>query len=657
MIWPALLFGLLPGVAMAQASYDGMLFSLLGIRVNGAMVSEFEPVYNDPSSGYAVTAALLDKAHIRLPSTLPVHAGNRDYYPLAGLRGVVVRLNQSEQMLEIEVPPEDMTDTILQVSHLRVGRPEASEPGLFLNHDFQYSRSSQASGLSGLMEAGMFSSLGVLTTRVASSNLLNQGGMRRLDTQFFRDFPERRATLSIGDAISGGNPWARQVYFAGVRWASKFTTQRGFVPYALPSLSGTAVSPSVVDVFVNNVKLYSKPVDMGPFTINNVPILSSQGQIQMVVTDALGRQQVISQQYIATVQVLQRGVSEYTYELGTLRRNYGFSSFGYGSFFAEATHRYGLTDHLTIEGRGEAALTSRTIGGGLSYAWTPVGILSGGVAGSNDSARSGYLLYGSFSHPARFLSYAAQLQVASRDFRQLGLLEYQRAPVRVAQASVNRALGSRVSATLGYLQRDGRTEISARSVFASLTLRMGRGVLSLGGNYATLSEAMLTGQRYGATMSLIIPLGGRTIASSTADVQPSGTTVYSELQKSPPLGPGYGYRLRTASFNSNRIDAGLSYQNNSGAYLIETSQTAQGSGYRIGRTGSIVLMHGHVLPSRWLLNSFAVVEVPGQKNADVIVNNQVQAHTNSRGVAMVPVMVAYDNNTVRIDDKSVPLDS
>jgi outer membrane usher protein len=656
-VWALLLLGAGPVALVAQ---DGLKLSLLSIKVNGAMVSEFEPVLQDSQKGYCVTSDLLAKAHIGIPSMRPIQGANREYYPLSAIQGVTVHMNGAEQMLEIQVPPEAFTDAIFQVSGIHVGKPDASEPGFFINHDFQYLRNSQTSGVSGLMEGGFFSRLGVLTTRFASSDLLHRGGIRRLDTQFFRDFPGRRATLAIGDSISSGNPWARQVYFAGVRWASKFTTQRGFVPYALPSLSGTAVSPSVVDVYVNNVKMFSRSVEMGPFTVNNIPVLSTQGQIQMVVTDVLGRQQIIAQQYIATVQVLRKGVSEYTYEAGTLRQNYGFTSYGYKSFFVEGTHRYGITDNFTIDGRAELGLDNRTASAGFAYAWSPVGIFGGGVAASavsNDARGAGYLAYASFSHPGRGFSYAAQYQLASRDFNQLGLREGQRAPSRLLQASVNRSLGSRNSIALGYLQRDGRTDTSARSIFASLSVRVGRGFLILGGNYSTLPGNLQTGQNYGATVSFLLPLGPRTIASATTNIQPSGASVYSEVQQSLPVGPGYGYRVRTNNIDQNRVDAGFSYQDNIGTYLAETSQGNGGNSYRFGRTGSLVFLHGHLLPARWLRNSFAVVEVPGQKDVDVFVNNQVQAHTNGSGVALVPTMVPYDTNTIRIDDAGVPLDS
>lgn len=68
-------------------------------------------------------------------------------------------------------------------------------------------------------------------------------------------------------------------------------------------------------------------------------------------------------------------------------------------------------------------------------------------------------------------------------------------------------------------------------------------------------------------------------------------------------------------------------------------------------------MHNHMFETRWLQDSFAVVEVPDQPNVDVYANNQLVERTNSSGVAMVPWLVPYDCNIIRIDDRSLALNT
>jgi outer membrane usher protein len=642
----------LQGAATSSAAKLGMNEQLLEVKVNGKTVTEFDPVMEDSESRFYVTAELLRGARLRVPPVTPVRITNRDYFPLTAIPGVIVKMNREQQLIEVQVPPEAFMGSSLDGFDMQFQKPQPSEPGLFLNHDFQYSRSPGSSALSGLVEGGFFSGLGVLTSRFANAQLDGGNRILRLDTQFIRDFPGRRATLTIGDAISGGNPWARQVYFAGVRYASKFSTQPGFIPFALPSLTGLAVQPSVVDVYVDNVKTLSRRVDTGPFSISNVPIMSAQGQVQMVVTDVMGRQQIVSQQYIATSQLLRKGISEYSYEAGMPRRDMGRTSYGYASFFAEGTHRYGLTDDLTIEGRGEFALDSRTAGVGATYALRPIGIAGGGVAGSYADGRTGTLVYADFTHPARAMAFSAHYQASSAGFRQVGLDRLRKAPGQIVQANVSRPLGSRATVSIGYLQRDGRTEPSLRGPLASLGLRLGRAYLSVGGTYS-----LMQGRQYGITMALMVPLGERTMAMATGDVRNEGGQANYEVQRSLPVGPGYGYRVRTSTFDRNQIDAGFSYQNNTGTYTVEASQGGGQTSARIYERGALVFLRGHLLRARWLNDSFAVVEVAGQKDAEVFVNNQTIGRTNRHGLALASWMVPYSPNVVRVNDENVPLDS
>src|SRR5262249_22037206 len=140
----------------------------------------------------------------------------------------------------------------------------------------------------------------------------------------------------------------------------------------------------------------------GPFTIPSVPIMTGMGDIQLVVTDVLGHQQVISTSYISATQLLRRGVSNYVYEAGTLRRNLGLTSAQYNSIFAAGTHQYGLTDRITINGRVELLPQNQTLGAGAYASFLPLGLLGGDIALSHSDVGIGALVYGQFQHTARY---------------------------------------------------------------------------------------------------------------------------------------------------------------------------------------------------------------------------------------------------------------
>jgi outer membrane usher protein len=632
--------------------------SLLTVRVNGIELSEGEAVLELEPGRLYVPTGVFYKGRLRVPQERPTHVSalGLDYYPLDAIPGAVWLIDPETQTLDITAPASALTGTTLDgLNNLRT-TAMPPDPGIFLNHDFEMLYTSGRKTLSGLAEGGFFSRLGVLTTEYAAPNLLGGFQPVRLSTQFFRDFPDSKTTLVIGDSFSAVSPWALTVAYAGVSWGTKFATQPAFLPAPLPVISGQASQPSTVDVYIDGVKRMSQPVAAGPFAIQNIPVITGQGQISTVVTDILGRQQVITEAYIRASNLLREGVSDYTYQAGTIRLNYGTRSNEYGSAFLAGTHRLGITDHFTVEGRMEIQPYVETAGLGAVYAIPHLGVFAAGGAGSIDHDRTGGLYYAQFSRAQRAFGFAAQIQQTTDNFRQLGLTELQNAPKTLLQGQVSKSLWRGATAAVGLLERIARTEQDAKVATASLNFRLHWASLMLGGTYS-----LVIPRQYGLNMALVVPLGERTVGIASANSGPTGTTAGVEVDRAIPLGPGYGYRVQSDYVNqpgagNEKQQAGLYYQNNGGYYGIEASQQTGADSARLIERGSLILMHGHVLRSRWLNDSFGVVDVPSTKGIPVYVNNQVAATTDSRGLAVLPWLVSYNRNLVRLDDSDLPTD-
>ncbi len=127
----------------------------------------------------------------------------------------------------------------------------------------------------------------------------------------------------------------------------------GYITYPTPSISGSAALPSTVDLLVNNRRQETSALQPGPFDLTNVPVVTGAGQMQLIVRDLLGRETVINQNYYLAPALLSPGLSDFSYEAGSLREQYGTRSNGYGAAFGAGTYRLGLTDALTAEVRGE----------------------------------------------------------------------------------------------------------------------------------------------------------------------------------------------------------------------------------------------------------------------------------------------------------------
>ena len=179
--------------------------------------------------------------------------------------------------------------------------------------------------------------------------------------------------------------------------------------------------PSTVDVFVNGQPVSSEQVQPGPFEINGIPAVNGAGQMQVVVTDALGRQQVVSQPFYAGTSLLRQGLSEYSVEAGAVRRNYANRSNDYGNAVGAATYRRGMTDSLTAGAHAEAQSQGAAAAGvdGAVQVGT-LGIVSGSAAVGGDGSGTGWLGGLGFERNGPRVSLYGRGLYASQGFSQLG---------------------------------------------------------------------------------------------------------------------------------------------------------------------------------------------------------------------------------------------
>jgi outer membrane usher protein len=356
----------------ASNSDTSSWMAVLELRVNGRSAGEARVLQLEPGKFYA-TAESFAQWRLKPPPKPACQVQGIIYFAVADLFGAVVSFDPAQQTLSITAPASSFVET--DIGPLPQPSPKAdSATGVFLNHDFRASYADGRRGLAGLMQAGLFTQEGILTIQLVESDLTKSTKPLWLDSTFEREVPEQRASLTIGDAISASAPWASQVHYTGLRWASKFSTQPNFVSLVLPSIAGTATQPSTVDIFVNDMQTVHQSVDTGPFSGQNIPVIGAEGDIRMVVTDELGHQLVISRPFIAANTILPPGANEYTYEAGVLRRNFGVISWDYDSFAIVGTQRHGATSTLTLDARTEILDTSQTFAAGVDYAVASVGI-------------------------------------------------------------------------------------------------------------------------------------------------------------------------------------------------------------------------------------------------------------------------------------------
>jgi outer membrane usher protein len=626
----------------------------VSVTINGNAVADFMQVVRTPGGRFLVPPQCLTAARVNVPAAGVLNFAGSVFLPLDGIPGVRYEFDEGQQALNINVPANEFQLSRIDVQHRHTYPPTQPSPGFVLNHDLEvlgFDRRVQATGA---FEAVAFGFGGVLANSVLARDLTSARSVRRLNTQFMRELPDHMRVLTVGDALSSGGAWTRQLHFGGVQWASNFAIQPSFVPFALPGIQGQAAEPSTLDLYVNSVRTVSRPVNAGPFTIDNIPIITSQGNIQMVLTDALGRQQVVTTSYLSTPQLLREGVHDFSYQAGVLRWGIGTDADSYRRAFAAGTHRFGINDHFTIGGQGEVAGISQA--GGVDAYWglLSLGTLSAGAAASHSDRGIGKLVHVDLSNRRPRFGFGAGAQFATKSFQQLGLNDVG-TPRLQLRAQALYSFHRTTSLGLAYVAQEYYrnplvSTTSFRTVSGSLNLRLGRiGYLSWTTNYAPKAARHVS-----SFITFAIPLGMRRSAMLSSSYDGEHAAGTAAISQSLPIGDGIGYRAR---YNSDRssVESGFDAQNRWGTYTVEAGRDNSGTSYRLAERSGFAYVENRFLPTRWLTDSFALVELPDNKGVSVYANNQFITKTNRRGLAVVP-MVPYDANAVRLDDQNVPVD-
>jgi outer membrane usher protein len=518
---------------------------LLQVDVNAQGLTDTVLVLLGADRRISVPVDSLDRWRLRRPEVAPHFHDGTPYYPLDAIPGVTYVYDAAKQRLTITAPPRAFTDTRFANAAARYPAPTAPQVGGFLNYNLFGSRASGASQYAGQFEAGVFSPYGVLVAGLLAQDNPGAKNAVRLDTTWTTDFPERLTTLRMGDTINVPGAWGRAVRFGGVQYSTNFATQPCYITFPAIAANGQAALPSTVDVFVNNALVAQRPVPPGPFSITNIPTVNGSGNVQLVVRDLFGREQIISQPFYASVNLLKAGLEEYSYEAGFERSNFGISSFDYGHPLASATYRRGLTDQLTGEVHGELARDLAAAGISANYLITDIGVASATAAASGGGGAGAGALGGvGFQRQTGQFSIATQAQWTRAAFREIGATPENPLPLRQWSASLGYQLDKFGSAGVTYVAQDFRTKPNIHVLSLSYSVGLGPWAflsLSAAKTYGTMGNIA-----FGATVT--VPLGERTFAAvsyngTRSSSQGNSSDTTATLQRSVPVGEGYGYRI------------------------------------------------------------------------------------------------------------------
>lgn len=618
-------------------------------------------VLQDEDGAFRIEEDVLREWQVRQPWPQPLMLRGSRYYAIADLPGATANFVARRMELQVFIPAALMPLRTVGLANEAM-KAHVEDVGAYLDYELNWLNQTANAGQSryALLRPVVFGPSGNVSAnlsyldRSGGQDFGNEdgAGFKVLSLTYTRDDPENLRTLQVGDILTTPGMQGRALRMGGISLGTNFATQPTFITYPLPSFYGETAVPSALDIYVNGRLRRTEQVQPGQYVLEDIPVVNGAGQMQIITRDALGRQQVYSQDFYVSSELLRAGLSDYSFSLGALREEYALENFRYGDIAGSAAYRYGLRDDLTVEGHGEFSTDLATLGGGAQYAVKKGGTLHGALGLSTGTAGFGSRWQLGFRQITRFLNYSLALSGSSRDFDTVG--SYSEAARLQVLASAGKSFYGFGSVGVSLVHQDFR-ETGQRTLLSANHSKTFRNLLSLS-TFVSYVKAQERSLSIGLRFSM--PFGERHHAYGGLSLNESKPVFEAVVRRNMPVGSGYGYHIGVGSADRDFLDAGVSAQSEFGTYTLDV-RTSEGTGslWQASTQGSVAYLSGMTRFSRRIRDAFAVVNVGGVEGVRVYAENQEIGRTDENGRLFVPGLQPYYRNQLRIEIDDLPLNA
>ena len=619
----------------------------------------------------------------------------RTFVSLASLApDLKYELDPKTVSLKITVQAKHLGGEFLNLS--RVNPP----PGLTYSHDtslfLNYSLgSNDFDSISSFEEVGlsMFgNSLLDSTFSVDQTGEIDRGNSNLT----IDDLPDLRR-LELGDVTPfTTDPLGGGAAIGGVSISKNTGIDPYYVQSVGDSLRAEVLSPSTVEAYVNGRLVFRQDLPPGVYTLQNIPYGLGAGtsgfgagNTELVIRDAFGREQDITQPYYYAPQLIPVGLHLYNLAFGPERQGSSYN----GPFVFSANDSFGLTERISpglrLEGSDNGLLSggltlnlgiplgSLFLAGAASEAPMPgkaapvptplpTGVNSPPTVTANPTAvfaggggtAMGYAGTLTYTYARPFYSFGGNVQLFSPHYANLSL------PPQLDRSTFQAGIGfglqisSRSSVSGSFAYSKDRDHGTRQTVSITGLYRLWKGASA----YLGASRSTASGNAASITLSggISFALGTQANANLGYEHQigPGSGDVYTaQFSKAPPAGPGAGYLLGAQTGSQGQSEtAELLYHGERTSDFLTIDHSGARTSEALGIAGSVVAIGGRVMPSQPLGGSFALVRAGGVPGVEVSLSNQLMGLTDSRGDFVLGQLNAYYGNPVSIDEHDIPVD-
>ncbi len=431
------------------------------------------------------------------------------------------------------------------------------------------------------------------------------------------------------------------------------------------SIADVVETPSDLEVYVNDALVRRVRVEPGPFRVDDIARQTGPGEIRYVLRDAFGGERTVRSTYYGAAGLLGVGEHEASYSAGLVRNVR--EAWDYRQPALVANHRVGVSEHLTVGGHLEAALSGAR--GGPSFV-TPVagGALELALGLATSAVGPGAAGQISYAHPGRSWAWSSYVRVASPG--------YAHEPLAVIDdASVGDGPQAQGGAMLSYSAADWSISLEATGDLSSRGDALGLARLGASGNIGgdlavyggvqadTAATWVATvGLRWSLPSALGDALGGGLGASVDQEVLGNAARTQLRVDRRAQALHDWTASGRMSVDDLKGTlggDAVATAHTPWGRASARALSTPQGGveGLAELSTSLVAVWGGGLFVTAPGSQSYAVVDVPDQENVRVYLDHHPVGVTGSSGRLLVPGLRAYESARLTIAPGDISLDT
>lgn len=636
---------------------------VVNVIVNMEVKGENFVVMEDDGDFLVRTADLVSLGFIDLPGAKSV-IENEEFMSLRSMKGLTYRFNEKDLSLDLTASAElfpRRTIDFTPARPQRVYRPKDSSAFLnykvgYLGGDSMEMKSFNITNQLGLRSSDML----FLTDTSYTSDDLSSRFVRLQTNLTFDDRPELKRVVA-GDFFASSGDLGSTVNMGGFSLSKSYRMDPYFTKYPTLNVSGLSETASDVEVYVDDIKLRSEKVAPGGFDLRNINYTTGAHKVEVLIRDAFGNVQRIVHPFYQTDKMLKKGLYEYSYNGGLIRKSYGAESNTYGHAVMSVSHRYGYEDFLTLGAQAEMGSGVVHIGPEFIFPVLDLGLVSTAVVVGKSKSGGGVGASANHNYQGKDTSTRLLFRGFSRNYANIvdgapSTSKYE------AGAGISRGFKRYGSVSLDY-------SISARYTGTgskTATLSYSKGVFDSATVLATLKRRVDTRSSTEAFLGFVYYFDKDSSVSTNYQKTSDSSSLNVQAQRPAPANSeGWGYRVsterngvagRSASYLLNPT---LNVNTATALYRADVKVASNGQGYEtydLSAAGAIAYVGDNVALTRPITDSFALIKVGDIEGVRAYVNNQRIGKTDSKWVVFVPALNSYYDNQVSIDSSDVPME-